>query len=119
MGQLTSIVGDLEGLVTSFTNYLLVGNITYIISGDGSSSIETPSSMSDDHTDAAASILQQWDNSIRDRSDRINDLTREIAELERDLNRNNVSIRSNITVGDLSVRALDAIRRFMDSVVEL
>jgi len=119
MGQLTSIVGDLEGLVTSFTNYLLVGNITYIISGDGSSSIETPSSMSDDHTDAAASILQQWDNSIRDRSDRVSDLTREIAELERDLNRNNVSIRSNITVGDLSVRALAAVRRFMDSVVEL
>lgn len=48
----------MEGLVTSFTNYLHAANITYIVGGNGSSSIETPATMSDDDIDTANSILQ-------------------------------------------------------------
>lgn len=115
--ELTSVVTDMEGLVYSFTNYLQVANITYIVGGNGFSCIESPATMSDDDTSTAGSILESWDNSIRDRSDRVGVLTRQIAELEDILTRNNVAF-SNDSLQNLRQRALDAINRFMNSVRE-
>jgi len=115
--KLLSVVTDMEGLVDSFTNYLHAANITYFVGGNGSSSIETPATMSDDDINTANSILQNWDISIRTRSDTVGDLTRQIAELEDILTRNNVVI-SNNSVHDLRERALAAIGRFMNAVRE-
>ena len=116
--QLLNLVLDLEGLVTTLSNYLHLANITFVINSDGSSSLDVPINISDDDLDVARLRIDNLDLSIRSRHDEIQNILGQIDGVNNILNINNVLLSDDQTVNNLTARILVAMGHFFSIVRE-